>query len=142
MGPDLLKVRNHLLTECHIPEDLNPQQYLSENLKSHEVKAVTLRMSFCIIHLSLIYISDHLFDLVAFPVLKFDIHLFQDEFILPTLVAVSYLKEQNLKKKAYILASPAVKEVFESNDILCSSDVGVSILFLHFFLHSPCSFIV
>jgi ribonucleotide monophosphatase NagD (HAD superfamily) len=68
--------------------------------------------------------------------------LFQDEVVMPTLVAVSYLKEQNLKKKAYIIATPAVKEVFESNDIMCSSDVGVSILFLHFFLHSPCSFIV
>jgi hypothetical protein len=55
---------------------------------------------------------------------------------------VSYLKEQNLKKKAYIIATPAVKEVFESNDIVCSSDIGVSVLFLHFFLHSPCSFIV
>jgi hypothetical protein len=142
VGPDLLKARNHLLTECHIPEDLNPKQYLSENLKSHEVKVVTPRTSFCIIHLSLISISDHLFVLVAFPVLKFDIHLFQDEVIVPTLVAVSYLKEQNLKKKAYILATPALIEVFESNDILCSSDVGVSILFLHFFLHSPCSFIV
>ena len=142
MGPGLLKAWNHLLTVCHIPEDLNPQQYLSENLKSHEVKVVTARMSFCIIHLSLISISDQLFDLVAFPVLKFDIHLFQDELIVPTLVAVSYLKEQNLKKKAYILATPALIEMFESNDILCSSDVGVSILFLHFFLHSPCSFIV
>jgi len=83
-----------------------------------------------------------LFELVAFPVLKSDIHLLQDEVIMPTLVAVSYLKEQNLKKKAYILASPALKEVFESNDIMCSSDVGVSILFLHFFLHSSCSFIM
>jgi hypothetical protein len=36
----------------------------------------------------------------------------------------------------------AVKEVFESNDIMCSSDVGVSVLFLQFFLHSPCSFII
>jgi len=61
---------------------------------------------------------------------------------MPTLVAVSYLKEQNLKKKAYILASVAVKEVFESNDIMCSNDVGVSVLFVHFFLHSACSFIV
>jgi hypothetical protein len=64
---------------------------------------------------------------------------------MPTLVAVSYLKEQNLKKKAYILATPALKEVFESNDIMCSSDIGVSILFLHFFLHSSlhslCKFI-
>jgi hypothetical protein len=25
--------------------------------------------------------------------------------------------------------------MFESNDILCSNDVGVSILFLHIFLH-------
>jgi ribonucleotide monophosphatase NagD (HAD superfamily) len=74
--------------------------------------------------------------------MKSDIHLFQDEVIMPTLVAVSYLKEQNMKKKAYILASVAVKEVFESNGIMCSNDVGVSVLFLHFFLHSPCSFIV
>jgi hypothetical protein len=61
---------------------------------------------------------------------------------MPTIVALSYLKEQNLKKKAYILATPALKEVFESNGIMCSSDVGVSILFLHIFLHSPYSFIV
>ena len=61
---------------------------------------------------------------------------------MPTHVTVSYLKEQNLKKKAYILATPAVKHMFESNDIMCSSDVGVSVLFLHFFLHSPCSVIV
>jgi predicted ribosome-associated RNA-binding protein Tma20 len=74
--------------------------------------------------------------------LKSDIYLFQDEVIIPTLVAVSYLKEQNLKKKAYILASVAVKEVFESSDIMCSSDVEVSVLFLQFFLHSPCSFIM
>jgi phosphoglycolate/pyridoxal phosphate phosphatase family enzyme len=55
---------------------------------------------------------------------KFGLHVTEDEVIMPTLVAVSYLKEQNLKKKAYILASPALKEVFESNDIMCSSDVG------------------
>jgi hypothetical protein len=47
-------------------------------------------------------------------------------------VAVSYLKEQNLKKKAYILAPSALKEIFEANDIACSSDVGVSIRFVYF----------
>ena len=121
---------------------MNPQQYLPENLKSREVKVVTPRTCCCIIHLSGIFNSDQLFDLVALPVLISDLHLFQDEVIMPTLVAVSYLKEQNLKKKAYVLAAQAVKEVFESNGIMCSSDVGVSILFLHIFLHSPCSSIV
>ena len=64
---------------------------------------------------------------------------------MPTLVALSYLKEQNLKKKAYILATPAVKEMFESNNIMCSSDVGVSIFSYNFFyirlVHSLCQFI-
>jgi len=55
---------------------------------------------------------------------KFGLHVTEDEVIMPTLVAVSYLKEQNMKKKAYILATPALKEMFESNDIMCSSDVG------------------
>ena len=142
MGPGLSKVQNRLLTERHIPEGMDPQQYLSENLISCEVKVVTPRTFHCMIHLSCIFIWNQLFGLVVFPVLKSDIHLFQDEVIIPTLVAVSYLKEQNLKKKAYILASVAVKEVFESNDIMCSNDVGVSVLFLHFFLYSPCSFIV
>jgi hypothetical protein len=56
----------------------------------------------------------------------------QDEVIFPSLVAASYFKEQNFKKKAYILASSAFKEIFESNGIICSSDVGVSIIFLRF----------
>lgn len=55
---------------------------------------------------------------------KFDLHVTEDEVIFPALVAVSYLREQNLKKKAYILASSALIEMFESNDILCSNDVG------------------
>jgi ribonucleotide monophosphatase NagD (HAD superfamily) len=62
------------------------------------------------------------------------ISFLQDEIIFPTLVAASYLKEQNLKKKAYILASSAVKEIFKANEIMCSNDVGVSILFLPFFI--------
>jgi ribonucleotide monophosphatase NagD (HAD superfamily) len=70
----------------------------------------------------------------VYTVLKSDIHLLQDEVIIPTLVAMSYLKEQNFKKRAYVLATSAVIEMFESNDIMCSSDTGVSILLLHFFL--------
>jgi len=124
---------------------MNPQQYLSENLKSCEVKVVAPRTCCCIIHLPWIFIWDQLFVLVDFPVLKSDIRLFQDEVIMPTLVALSYLKEQNLKKKAYILATPAVKEMFESNNIMCSSDVGVSIFSYNFFyirlVHSLCQFI-
>lgn len=142
--PWVLAYRRHRTTywQRHIPENMNSQQYLSENLKSHEVNVVTPRTRCCIIHLSWIFIWDQLFYLVAVSVLKYVIHLLQDEVIFPTLVALSYLKEQNLKKKAYVLASPALKEEFESNDIMCSNDVGVSIIFLHFFLHSPCSFIV
>jgi hypothetical protein len=49
-------------------------------------------------------------------------------------VAASYLKEQNLKKKAYILAPSALKEIFESNEIICSNDVGVSTLFYIYFV--------
>ncbi|GFG35743.1 hypothetical protein Cfor_05197 [Coptotermes formosanus] len=55
---------------------------------------------------------------------KFGLHVTEDEVIIPTLVAISYLKEQNLKKKAYILSSSAMKEMLESSDIICSSDVG------------------
>jgi hypothetical protein len=62
--------------------------------------------------------------------------VFQDEIIFPSLVAASYFRERNFKKKAYILASAAFKEIFESNDIICSSDVGVSINFVPLFLES------
>jgi len=41
--PDILKdhgafiIKDHPLTRCHIPEDLNPQQLLCENIKSHSI---------------------------------------------------------------------------------------------------------
>jgi hypothetical protein len=68
------------------------------------------------------------------PVFQNGISFLQDEIIFPTIVAASYLKEQNLKKKAYILAPSAVKEIFKYNKILCSNDVEVSILCLPFFI--------
>lgn len=54
----------------------------------------------------------------------FGLRVAEDEMIFPSLVAASYFREQNFKKKAYILASSALKEIFESNGIICSSDVG------------------
>ncbi|PNF22242.1 Glycerol-3-phosphate phosphatase [Cryptotermes secundus] len=54
----------------------------------------------------------------------FGLHVAEDEIIFPSLVAASYFREQNFRKKAYILASSAFKEIFESNGIICSSDVG------------------
>lgn len=65
-------------------------------------------------------------------VFHYAIYFLQDEIIFPTLVAASYLKEQNFKKKAYVLASSAMKEILKSNEIMFSNDVGVSILFLPF----------
>ena len=43
MVPDFLKdndafnFKDHPLTHCHIPEDLNPQQLFCENIKSHSI---------------------------------------------------------------------------------------------------------
>ncbi|XP_069675097.1 glycerol-3-phosphate phosphatase-like isoform X1 [Periplaneta americana] len=52
------------------------------------------------------------------------LNLTRDEIIIPSIVAASHLKDQNFSKKAYVLATPAFKEMLKADGIVCSDDVG------------------